>query len=73
MYKAVDRNELIRLLGKQCSPKEKNHPYWREYWYVVGPTESRALAHLGTCMDEKKAKKMAKEWNKRELEKRGEK
>lgn len=64
-YKAVDRDELIETLGKQCSPVPESHRYCSDYWYVIGPsTVNPRLCHVATCMSKGLAFNRARALNK---------
>lgn len=58
-YEAVTREELVRRLGRQCSPMSTRDGY------VIGPTMDGRLAHCATCLSFAEAKKLAERWNAR--------
>jgi hypothetical protein len=44
MFKAVTKEQLIALLGRQCSPE-----YREQTAYVIGPDLSGRICHIATC------------------------
>ncbi len=45
MFKAVTKEQLIALLGRQCSPDYSND----RTAYVIGPDLSGRICHIATC------------------------
>lgn len=45
MFKAVTKDELIALLGRQCSPDYSNN----RTAYVIGPDLTGRICHIATC------------------------
>jgi hypothetical protein len=45
MFKAVTKEQLIALLGRQCSPDYSNN----NTAYVIGPDLSGRICHIATC------------------------
>ena len=56
-YKAVNREELVRILGNQCSPGHGRQGF------VIGPDNSGRLCHCASCFTIHEAKVKAKEMN----------
>ena len=45
MFKAVTKDQLIALLGRECSPDYRNNTTA----YVIGPDLSGRICHIATC------------------------
>ncbi len=59
-YEAVDTNELVRRLGRGCSPMADRKGY------VIGPDINGRLCHIATCFTLAEAKERAAKANARE-------
>lgn len=60
-YQAVNRDQLVEILGKTCSPMPSRNGY------VIGPDLSGRVCHIASCFTlgeaEKRADKLNREIN----------
>ncbi len=57
-YEAVDKDTLIRKLGRQCSPDRNRGGY------VIGPDTNGRICHVASCVSMEEARNYATTLNK---------
>lgn len=62
LYRAVNREELLRVLGAQCSPDPMRAGY------VIGPDSAGRLCHIASCFSMADAIRRAEEMNRKSMD-----